>query len=657
MTASKIVLNAASGVGGEALNVEDVFSTYLYDGSSSAQTINNGIDLSGEGGMVWIKERSTSGSDHGVHDTERGVKNPIFTNLNNAENSYYNTNNLGITAFNSDGFTVASGSNFNDNGDTAVSWTFRKAPKFFTIVNYTGDGTTNRQISHDLGGTVGHITVKRTDTSAEWFNWHRTFSDNQLVAFSGTYAVGTYSNYLVTADSTTFTVGNNVDVNANGGTYVAYLWGHNDGDGDFGPNGDADIIKCGSYTGNGSSTGPSINLGFEPQWILTKRTDSTSQWTLVDNMRGMPVGGSDVRLYPNLTNADDPFAFVDVTPTGFNVATSASAYNASGGTYIYIAIRRGPMAVPESATDVFDVNLTTSNQFVTTGFPVDLQMSQYTGGGDTYVVDRMRGMSPDTGGTQQYLRTQSKNQQASNTGTIGYNGFTNTGFSHTLGNFEQANWSWRRAPEFFDIVAYDGNGQNNRQITHNLGVAPEMIIVKAFYTAGATVSWYVYHSGMDATAPEDYYMRIDQSDARTDEVLAWNDTAPTASNFTVSSLYNNINGSGRKYIAYLYATLDGISKVGSYTGNGSATGPTVDCGFSSGPRYVMIKEATGAGNWFVMDGAMGIVAGNDPRLILNTSNSKQSSDYIDPTSTGFQVSTSSANINSNGETYIFYAIA
>jgi hypothetical protein len=674
MATKKKLLQAAAGqAGGAALNVEDVFSTYLYEGNASgqgatAQSITNNIDLSGEGGLVWIKNRNSGGTSawsHYLFDTERGATKYIRTNLNNAEGASNNS----LSAFNSDGFTLGETNGTNNNGDSYASWTFRKAPKFFDVVTYTGDGTTNRKISHNLGSVPGFYLVKQLNDGRGWAGYHRganggTNPEQYVVSISdeGAEADATYWNDTAPT-ATEFTINNQTPINENGGSYVAYLWAHNDGDGEFGPDGDADIIKCGSYTGTGATPGPDINLGFEPQWILLTNVSSAYDgWTLFDNMRGLTAPVDDDqkrRLVPHSSEAEASKTGFGVTPTGFGIlGGNAGLWNASGNTYIYVAIRKGPMAIPENATDVFDVNLTTSNQTVTTGFPVDLQMSQYTGGGNTYVVDRMRGMATPSSTMQKYLMTQSKNEQAEDTtGGIGFNNFTMTGFNHTLGSNEQANWSWRRAPHFFDIVHYKGDGQNNRQISHNLGVAPEMIIVKAFKTSGSIVSWYVYHSGMDATAPEDFYMRLDQSDARTDEVLAWNDTAPTASNFTVSSLYNNINGSGRHYIAYLYATLDGISKVGSYTGNGSATGPTVDCGFSSGPRYVMIKEATGVGNWFVMDGAMGIVAGNDPRLILNSSTSKQSSDYIDPTSTGFQISTSSANINSNGETYIFYAIA
>jgi len=646
-------LQGVAGAGGAGgLNVEEVFSTYLYEGVQLNNTnIVNGIDLSGEGGLVWIKDRSTT-YHHYLYDTERGVTKQISSSQTNGEGADLDT----ITAFNSNGFTIGDDIELNTSGNDYVSWTFRKAPKFFTIVNYTGDGTTNRQISHDLGGTVGHITVKRTDTSAEWFNWHRTFSDNQLVAFSGTYAVGTYSNYLVTADSTTFTVGNNVDVNANGGTYVAYLWGHNDGDGDFGPNGDADIIKCGSYTGNGSSTGPSINLGFEPQWILTKRTDSTSQWTLVDNMRGMPVGGSDVRLYPNLTNADDPFAFVDVTPTGFNVATSASAYNASGGTYIYIAIRRGPMAVPESATDVFDIDTRNSTGtgvepgYRSSSGVVDFALRKNSASG----TDNWQNMARLIQG--KFLEPNTTDAEA--TGAEAMFDYMN-GYKATVGtNAGLYSWMWKRAPSFFDVVAYTGNGTAGRTVSHNLGVAPEMMWIKRRNTARL---WSVYHKDL---GPSDYLI-LNTSDAEgTGVTTLLNDTDPTSSVITLGSGAST-NASGDTYIAYLFASLDGVSKVGSYSGD-STTGRVIDCGVSNGARFVLIKQTNGGGDWWAFDTERGITTSVARGLRLNTTDAEvptgsPTQDYhdrIDPSSSGFIVNhTSALPINQSGSDYIFYAIA
>ena len=136
MATKKKLLQAAAGQagGGAGLNVEEVFSTYLYDGTGATQSITNNIDLSGEGGMTWLKARSLTAYDNSVYDTERGATKRIVTNSTNEEF----TRTGGLTSFNSDGFTLGNAGDENESGATIVSWTFRKAPKFFDVVTYTG---------------------------------------------------------------------------------------------------------------------------------------------------------------------------------------------------------------------------------------------------------------------------------------------------------------------------------------------------------------------------------------------------------------------------------------------------------------------------------------------------------------------------------------
>ena len=132
---------------------------------------------------------------------------------------------------------------------------------------------------------------------------------------------------------------------------------------------------------------------------------------------------------------------------------------------------------------------------------------------------------------------------------------------------------------------------------------------------------------------------------------------PTSSVFSLGT-YNGINQSGRDFIAYLFATLAGVSKVGSYTGNGNTSGPTVDCGFTSGPKFVLIKRTGNTGSWYLFDSVRGIVAGAESQLYLNSNAAEQTAtDQIDPTSSGFQIVTNATGLNSNGDNYIFYAIA
>jgi len=301
MATKKKLLQAAAGTaaasgGAGGLNVEDVFSTYLYEGNGSAQTITNGIDLDGEGGLVWIKNRENQYQDHSLFDTTRSPSYVLYTNTTSASALSASR----FSSFNSDGFTVGTDTSTNESGKGIASWTFRKAPKFFTCLTYSGNDVAGRTVSHDLGSVPACIMVKRTDAVGNWMVYHRGIDVNgdnapetdfiQLESTNG--AADNVNIWNDTAPtSTEFTVGASSVVNDASGTYVAYLFAHNDGDGEFGPDGDADIIKCGSYTGTGAA-GNSIDLGFEPQWVLVKcatagGSSPAYEWYLMDTMRGM----------------------------------------------------------------------------------------------------------------------------------------------------------------------------------------------------------------------------------------------------------------------------------------------------------------------------------------------------------------------------------
>jgi hypothetical protein len=162
--------------------------------------------------------------------------------------------------------------------------------------------------------------------------------------------------------------------------------------------------------------------------------------------------------------------------------------------------------------------------------------------------------------------------------------------------------------------------------------------------------WIVY------TGTANKYMRLNTNDSQYTDGTVFNNTSPSATSFTVGTS-GNTNANGESYIAHLFGTLSGVSKVGSYTGNGSSQ--NIDCGFSSGARFILIKRSDSAGNWYVWDSRRGITTGNDPHLSLNTTSSEVSTDdSVDPLSSGFAVNQVSAtNINVSSATYIFLAIA
>jgi hypothetical protein len=467
MPSIKKLLQAAAGSAGGTLGyVEDVFSTYLYEGNGSTQTITNGIDLDGEGGLVWSKKRSGS-ENHVLFDTEAQKR--LETNTTASGGSGYIPTYFNFLA---DGYFMdwSAGGMPNDSGDDYASWTFRKAEKFFDVVTYTGNDT-SRSISHSLGSVPGCIIIKNVSSGGfDWVVYHRSSGATNFLKLNTTAAVATNATYFPSdPTSTVFNIGAGGLVNNGSDTYVAYLFAHDAGG--FGDDGSENIIKCGSYTGTGSA-GLDVDLGFEPQWIFIKDT-SGGHSAIYDVMRQK-------YLAADLTNAESAFWAYPSPPimpraTGITIDDTNVTVNDSGEDYIYMAIRR-PMKTPESGTEVFDpaqggASVANNALVTTTNFPVDMFMNfdNYTSGGDNFVVDRLRGRSAQ-------LRTQytaaegvySTNNPSldSNEGLINRSGST----KNKSGAFY---WSFKRATGFFDVVAYTGTGVNPRSITHNLNVSPE----------------------------------------------------------------------------------------------------------------------------------------------------------------------------------------
>jgi hypothetical protein len=215
------------------------------------------------------------------------------------------------------------------------------------------------------------------------------------------------------------------------------------------------------------------------------------------------------------------------------------------------------------------------------------------------------------------------------------------------------NWYFKRAPSFFDEVCYTGTGVA-MTVTHNLGVIPELMIVKSRSNGGTSqYFWAVYVAPLGNTAN----LILDSTDAIATGNLVWNNTSPTSSVFTVGQ-YNRSGASGVTYVAYLFATLASVSKVGSYTGTGALQ--TVNCGFTSGARFVLIKRSDSTGDWYMYDSVRGITSGNDPYLFANGPDAVEvtGTNYVDTDTTGFKVTAAApAGLNANGGTYIFLAIA
>jgi hypothetical protein len=611
-------------------------------GTGSAQTITNGIDLAGEGGMVWTKSRTLT-YNNTVGDTENGVNLYLYTNTSVG---HTDPTPAYISAYRSNGYTIG-GSGFvaselGASGVTYASWTFRKAPRFFDCVTWTGDGNDSRAIAHSLGIAPGFIMVKRTDSDDDWVCFHRLTVSNTSIAWQYTLNIGQTNAFFhaegsagrswggQNPDDTNFYVDDlGTRMNENGGTYVAYLFAHDP----LGPSGDGSdgLIACGSFIGGGDVA---VDIGWEPQWVLTKATGLSQNWTIHDTMRGYtadPVGQA--TLHPNLSDAEDTGIDAALTSTGFRTINSSTGQN-----YIYVAIRRGPMRAPTSGTEVFATETqgaTGGNPSFRSGFPVDLGMYSIRSGGGTFVFPRL---------TSKVLQTFSTDPEGGGAAPE-YFQFNNGWINNSNVNTNLISWMFRRAPGFFDVVAYEGTSNASTVFNHNLGVIPEMSIIK---NRDGTTNWKVYHKGY----PTGFGGHLNSNIAT--------DTGTTINNLTENTFTVNVAGietntSGYSYIAYLFATLPGVSKVGSYTGTGAAF--NVDCGFTTGARFVLIKKTSNTGDWGVFDTARGITESSSPLLRLNNTTAEANFDYLDPYSGGFAHSGANATFNASGDTYIFLAIA
>lgn len=425
----------------------------------------------------------------------------------------------------------------------------------------------------------------------------------------------------------------------------------------FGKEGDQNLIATGSYIGTGvAAAPPKIYLGWEPQWVMIKCTSTGGKpWEVFDVMRGMAdktpnATSQGSRFQLNSDNQETENASgIKLMSDGFAPSGTGSFQNADGEKYIYTAIRRpdGLVAKPEKvATNLFAIdegNNASSYPVYESGFPVDFAMTkQQVQNKDWEIASRLTGTS--------YLKSPANGSQTDNTA---YDMDYPNGWGLQAGeDADYCSWMWKR-DQGFDVQVYKGTGLAAERV-QNTGVTPEMIWVKNRLAAG---DWVVYHKDM-GTYPQDYYLKLNTDDAVISGNQWWK--PPTSTHwFTAAGGLNNASSS--YYVAMLFSSISGISKVGSYTGDGTSNGShEITCGFT--PRYLIIKCITSGvnfSNWFVWDSLSGLDgSGNESYLKLNANSPHVTSyDYIDTTATGFKLNTNFGPVNGNTNKMIFYAHA
>jgi len=312
----------------------------------------------------------------------------------------------------------------------------------------------------------------------------------------------------------------------------------------------------------------------------------------------------------------------------------------------------GNSNIVSPAADYFSPVLYTGNESarsITSGIDNDLVITKRLDDiGDYIFVDTQRGV-----GKTLNLVGRSANTTDGDTVTA----FSTTGFSlgaDTKVNETAAEYlalTIKQHSGFFAIVSWTGNGASSRSISHSLGVAPEWWVSQNLNTGG---SWYVYIKGVVYNHANWWlnFMTLDGTHAA--QSSSSFPAEPTSSVFTVAAFFN---GNTVPFVAYMFASLAEVSKVGAYTGTGGTL--PIDAGFITPARFVLIKRIENSGPWYMYDSARGIVVGNDPHLLLNSTAAEvDSTDYIERNSDGFTLTAAGdATVNISGQKYTYLAIA
>jgi hypothetical protein len=326
----------------------DYFNTVLYTGTGSSLGVT-GVGFQPD--LVWIKCRSNA-RNHKLTDAVRGVTKAWSSNdAANGESTDAN----GLTAFNSDGFTVGTDAIYNTSTNTYVAWNWKangagssntsgtisstvsvNTTSSCSIVKYAGNGSSGATVGHGLGVVPNMIIVKRLDingaASPNSIVYHVSIGNTKGLVLDTTNAAQTLTGFWndTTPSSTVFTVGNDANTNRNTNNYIAYC---------FAPV--AGYSAFGSYTGNGSTDGPFVYLGFRPEYVMVKRTDTTGAWVIWDSARDT-YNVAEKGLLANSSVVEDTTNYIDFLSNGFKLRNTFGSQNGSGATYIYMAFAEFP---------------------------------------------------------------------------------------------------------------------------------------------------------------------------------------------------------------------------------------------------------------------------------------------------------------------------
>jgi len=327
------------------------FQTTLYTGNDTARSITNSGNSDLQPDWIWIKGRSET-VNHVLFDSVRGAQKELNSDTNEAEETQAQM----VTSFNSNGFGMGTSGGSNSNTITYAAWQWKAGTSFtndasgtgigsidsagsvnndagFSIVTYTGNDAV-ATVKHGLSSAPKMMIIKdRTaDTTNDWLVYHDAIGNTKSIKLNLTAAAGTdapaWNNTSPT--SSVFTIARNGNINGSSNTIVAYCFAEKQG-----------YSKFGSYKGNGNVDGTFVYTGFKPAWIMTKVTNTTSNWFLHDNKR-LGFNASNSTLGSDLTNSESSTNRLDILSNGFKLRNTSGAVNSASNTYIFMAFAEQP---------------------------------------------------------------------------------------------------------------------------------------------------------------------------------------------------------------------------------------------------------------------------------------------------------------------------
>ncbi len=656
---------------GTATNV-----TYAYNGTATNVTYQDATNFSPD--LIWVKRRDSGigNTNHLLFDSVRGAGKRLISNVSNAESIETDE----VTSFNSNGFTVGADPSTNGSGGSLVAWCFNAADTTttiaantvgntiasevrantdagFSIVKWSGSSS-QHSVAHGLGVKPSVVLIKSLDNSNNWY-WYTDVIDGSMDYL-----------YLDTsgakADSGRPLFDADVFYWAASGNNIAYCF-HSVNE----------IQKVGFYTGNGSANGTIVETGFEPAFLMIKKTNGTGSWYMYDNKR-TTSNPRNVILQANESAAEGgtSYSHLDFLSNGFQLKTTNAEFNGSSDTYIYLAIAADPDITTPTVENSFDVVTWTGNgsssRSISTDFKPDLiWLKNRTGTANNhFLIDSVRGKGSGTSYLNVYPNVTNAEVNDSGIASIDDNGFTTS--SSRYASNDWVAWCWKAGdhndnlPQIntegtidsvvsvndaagFSIVSYTGDSQSSATIGHGLSSAPELIITKARnFGAG-------WPTMVKTSSASFYGLRLNDTGANnTPNGLGfYNNTAPTSTVYSVGGsdeVNDNYN-----YIAYCFHSVTGYQKVGFY--NGSSSTVTITTGFQ--PRFLIIKRSNGNNDWTMYDTVRSGGTSMDDYLIPNSSSAEyaNSSLVVNATSTGFTIASGLwAGMNEAGGEYIYLAI-